>query len=113
MQKQFRKYLRIRGECIESRDLFVTIDNERIRKRQLQNLISKYGRAAGIKGVRCSPHTFRHTMAKLSVQSGADVFTLQSVLGHSSLDVVRVYVHLFINDVYENHKKFSPIERLY
>ncbi|MEQ6390823.1 tyrosine-type recombinase/integrase [Bacillaceae bacterium S4-13-58] len=113
MQKQLRKYLNIRGRLEEVDALFVSIDNQRLSKRQLQNLISKYGRQAGIKDVRCSPHTFRHTMAKLSVQRGADIFTLQAILGHSSLEMVRVYVHLFSSDVYENHKKFSPIERLY
>jgi integrase/recombinase XerD len=112
MQKQLRKYLSVRGN-VEENALFVSIDNERLSKRQLQNLISKYGKRAGITNVRCSPHTFRHTMAKLSVQSGADVFTLQAILGHSSLEMVRVYVNLFSSDVYENHKKFSLIERLY
>ncbi len=113
MQKQLRKYLKVRGSVEENGALFVTIDDDRLSKRQLQNLISKYGRRAGIKNVRCSPHTYRHSMAKFSVQSGADIFTLQSILGHSSMDMVRVYIHLFSSDVYENHKKFSPVERLY
>jgi integrase/recombinase XerD len=49
----------------------------------------------------------------MSVQNGADVFALQAVLGHSSLDMVRNYVNLFSRDVMDAHKKFSPVEKLF
>lgn len=112
VKRQLRKYISIRGE-IPNDALFVTIDNTPITIRQLQNRISKYGRMANIKNVRCSPHTFRHTFAKMSVQNGADVFTLQKVLGHTSLEMVRNYVNLFSSDVMDAHKRFSPIEKLF
>jgi integrase/recombinase XerD len=112
MKRQLKKYLAIRGD-VHTEGLFVTIDNTPITIRQLQNRISKYGRMAAIKNVRCSPHTFRHTFAKMSVQNGADVFSLQKVLGHTSLEMVRNYVNLFSSDVMEAHKRFSPIEKLF
>ncbi|MGP4061813.1 tyrosine-type recombinase/integrase [Halobacillus sp. H74] len=111
MKKQLRKYVTIRGH-LENDSLFVTIDNTPLTKRQLQNRIAMFGRKAKIEGVRCSPHTFRHTFAKMSVQNGADVFHLQAVLGHTSLDMVRNYVNLFSRDVFESHRKFSPVEKL-
>jgi integrase/recombinase XerD len=111
MKRQLRKYLQVRGR-LDTPNLFVTIDDTPLTQRQLQNRIAKYGRKANIKGVRCSPHTFRHTFAKMSVQNGADVFSLQAVLGHTSLEMVRNYVNLFSSDVYEKHRKFSPLERL-
>lgn len=49
----------------------------------------------------------------MSIQNGADVFTLQSVLGHSSMDMVRNYVNMFSNELRDNHRKFSPIEKLF
>lgn len=110
-KRQLRKYIGVRGD-VDTEFLFVNIDNEPLSKRRLQEIIAKYGRMAGIKGVRCSPHTFRHTFAKMSVQNGADVFALQAVLGHTSLEMVRNYVNLFSSDVYEKHKRFSPIEKL-
>src|SRR5690606_24923411 len=112
MKRQLRKYLAVRGE-LDTPNLFVTIDNTPLTKRQLQERIAKYGRMAGIKNVRCSPHTFRHTFAKMAVQNGADVFALQAVLGHASLEMVRNYVNLFSSDVFESHKKFSPLEKLF
>lgn len=111
MKRQLMKYLEIRGK-LETNALFVNIDNKPLTIRAVQTNIAKYGRMAGIKNVRCSPHTFRHTFAKMSVQNGADVFTLQQVLGHSSLDMVRTYVNLFSNEIRNNHMKFSPIENL-
>ena len=111
MRKQLRKYIAIRGTASND-SLFVTIDNTPITVRQVQNRITKYGRMANIKNVRCSPHTFRHTFAKMSVQNGADVFSLQKILGHTSLEMVRNYVNLFSSDVMDAHKRFSPIEKL-
>lgn len=112
MRKQLRRYLAIRGET-PCESLFVTIDDSPITIRQVQNRIKKYGRMANIQNVRCSPHTFRHTFAKMSVQNGADVFSLQKVLGHTSLEMVRNYVNLFSSDVMDAHKKFSPLEKLF
>jgi integrase/recombinase XerD len=111
-KRQLRKYIAVRGD-LGTEHLFVTIDNKPLTIRQVQNRIAKYGRMANIKNVRCSPHTFRHTFAKMSVQNGADVFSLQKVLGHTSLEMVRNYVNLFSSDVFDNHKRFSPVERLF
>jgi integrase/recombinase XerD len=62
--------------------------------------------------VRCSPHTFRHTFAKLSVKSGAGIFELHQILGHTTFDMVRTYVNLFAEDVRDKHRKFSPLNHL-
>lgn len=112
MKYQLSQYLQIRGQ-VENDFLFINIEDEPLQIRAVQSAIAKYGRKAGINNVRCSPHTFRHTFAKLSVQNGADVFSLQSVLGHSSMEMVRNYVNLFTKDVAKSHKKFSPIEKLF
>lgn len=112
MKKQLSKYVSLRGE-LDHDSLFVTIDNTPLTIRQVQEQIAFYGVRAGIKDVRCSPHTFRHTFAKMSVQNGADVFALQAVLGHASLDQVRTYVNLFSSEVRDKHRKFSPLEKMF
>ncbi|TWI56083.1 integrase/recombinase XerD [Halalkalibacter nanhaiisediminis] len=111
MKEQLKKYIAIRG-YVESEALFVTIDGARLTKRGIQQRIIKYGDMAKIKGVRCSCHTFRHTFAKLSVQQGANIFELQTILGHSSMEIVKTYVNLFGSDVRESHKRFSPLKVL-
>ncbi|MNW50711.1 Tyrosine recombinase XerD [compost metagenome] len=112
MKTKLRKYIEIRGEIPGNDFVFVSIDNEQISNRQIQDHISKYGKLANITDVRCSPHTLRHTMCKMSVMSGANIFALSAVLGHSSLDVTRNYANLFTQDVYTLHKDFSPVENL-
>lgn len=111
MRDQLRKYLKIRG-YLETDALFVTVNNTRISRGQVEKRLAQLGKKAGIKGVRCSPHTFRHTFAKMSILNGAGVFELQAILGHQSMEMVRVYVNLFSPEVKEMHKKFSPVEKL-
>lgn len=111
MKKQLKKYISIRG-VVESDTLFVTIDGTPLLRRSVQQRIDIYEVKAKIKDVRCSPHTFRHTFAKLSVQQGANIFELQTILGHTSMEIVKTYVNLFGNDVRERHKDFSPLKVL-
>lgn len=106
-----RKYIKARGES-PSDYLFITHDDSQMSRKAVQDRIAKYGRLANITNVRNSPHTFRHTFAKMSVQNGANIFDLQKILGHTTLDMVRVYVNLFSTEVAESHRKFSPIENL-
>ncbi|ALS28813.1 integrase [Paenibacillus sp. 32O-W] len=109
--KIVRNYLDIRGD-LETDALFVNINNEPISTRALQEKMQAYGKAAGIQGVRVSPHTFRHTMAKFYILNGGDPFTLRRILGHATLDMVEYYVELFSSDIKKQHKKFSPVENM-
>lgn len=109
LDKHLREYIAIRGPLDHD---FLYIDNSPMKKRTMQEEIQRYGLEAGIKGVRCSAHTFRHTFAKMYIMAGGDIFSLQRILGHSSLDMVRVYVNLFGTDIAKQHAKYSPLERL-
>lgn len=78
----------------------------------IQQMLRRYGKRLGITGVRCSPHTFRHTFAKNYLLNGGDIFSLQKILGHSSLASVRVYLNLFASDIKKQHQRFSPVDNL-
>ncbi len=91
--------------CLSGRGLPLT-------KSGIQQIIRRYGKRAGISGVRCSPHTFRHTFAKNYLLNGGDIFSLQKILGHSSLASVRIYLNLFATDVKRQHQRFSPVDNL-
>lgn len=111
MKAQLKRYLTLRGTC-ECDHLFVTIDGTPMTRSTLQKVVAQYGKQAGIKGVRCSSHTLRHTFAKLSVMNGAGVFELQKILGHSTMEMVRVYVNLYSSEVSDKHRQFSPLNNL-
>jgi len=78
----------------------------------VQQMLRRYGRKAGIAGVRCSPHTLRHTFARNYLLNGGDIFSLQKILGHSSLASVRMYLNLFTTDIKTQHTRFSPVDNL-
>src|SRR5699024_10901429 len=110
-RRVLRDYIKARGQA-DVDYLFITHDDRQMNRDSVGRRPIKYGRMAGIDTVTCSPRTFRHTFAKMSVKNGADLFALQQILGHKSLDMVRVYVNLFSDEVSDAHAKFSPIEGL-
>lgn len=76
------------------------------------NLVKKTSKHAGITGVRCTPHTLRHTFATNFISNGGDVVTLQAILGHSSLDMTITYVHLSNQRVREVFEMVDPLHRI-
>jgi integrase/recombinase XerD len=83
-----------------------------ITKNGVLQMMRRYGQRAGITGVRCSPHTLRHTFAKNYLLNGGDIFSLQKILGHSSMASVRVYLNLFAQDIKKQHRRFSPMDNM-
>lgn len=112
LERHLNEYIMIRGK-LDHDYLFVNINNGPFRVRGMQQTIRDHGLTANIRDVRVSPHTFRHTFAKYYVMNGGDPFSLQKILGHTSLEIVRMYVNLFSTDVSRQHAKFSPLERLH
>lgn len=78
----------------------------------LLQLVHRLGKKAGIQSARCSPHTFRHTFAVEFLRAGGNVFTLKELLGHTSLTIVNKYVALAQADIENQHRQFSPADRL-
>ena len=92
--------------------LFLTADGRALTRDRIDKKMSHYGEKASIQGVRCSPHTLHHTAAVMWVRNGGDVFSLQQILGHSTLDIVRTYVNLAQNDIEAAHRIHSPADNL-
>jgi integrase/recombinase XerD len=91
---------------------FISYRGRRLDRSVISDMVSECGKGASITGVRCSPHTLRHTGAKRFILAGGDVFTLQKLLGHTSLVMVRRYVELASMDVAIQHERFSPADSL-
>ncbi len=92
--------------------LFLTGNGRPINKDRVEKIMSYYGEKAGIKGVRCSPHTLRHTAAVRFLRNGGDVFSLQRMLGHASLEMTRRYCEMADADVKRAHLIASPVDNL-
>ncbi|RJO63151.1 MAG: hypothetical protein C4542_00465 [Dehalococcoidia bacterium] len=74
--------------------------------------LRRYGRKAGIKNVEVRPHIFRHTFAVMFLRSGGNLFILQRIMGHVSLDMTQRYCNLLIEDLQKEHRKHSPGDKL-
>jgi len=92
--------------------LFLTADGRPMTKNRIEAILKAYGKRAEIREVRVSPHTFRHTGAVLFLRNGGDLFTLQRIMGHSSLEVLRGYVNLNQGDLNRVHASASPVDNL-
>ncbi|HEY3268666.1 MAG TPA: tyrosine-type recombinase/integrase [Armatimonadota bacterium] len=77
----------------------------------LLQLVERIGRAASVTK-RCSPHSWRHTFAVTFLRNGGNVFSLQKMLGHTSLVVTRRYVALAEADIARQHEMYSPVAAL-
>jgi integrase/recombinase XerD len=88
--------------------LFISSADRPFNRNSLRILIRRLGERVDIAHVH--PHKFRHTFAITYLRSGGDVFTLQSLLGHGSLDMVRHYAQIAEVDVENAHRKASPVD---
>jgi site-specific recombinase XerD len=103
------RYLERRGPGSADEPLFVNQAGERLTLTGIQQLLTRL-RARARVDARCNPHTFRHTFAHNYLVNGGDVFTLQRMLGHTSLEMVRRYVALADGDVALRHRSASPAD---
>ena len=115
VQKSLWKYInQFRTQPLTQKvtSLFLSDNGLPLTRSGIQQMLRRCGKRAGISGVRCSPHTFRHTFAKSYLVNGGDIFSLQKILGHSSLASVRTYLNLFGTDIKKQHQKYSPADNL-
>lgn len=78
----------------------------------LRFVVARRCKKAGITGVRCSPHTFRHTFARQFLLSGKDMVSLQKLLGHSDMTMTRRYAEMSDQDALKRHREFSPADSM-
>jgi len=80
-------------------------DYRRLTTRSVQRIISRYAKLAGITK-HVSPHTMRHSFATDLLMNGADLRSVQSMLGHSNISTTQVYTHVTDEHLREVHEKF-------
>lgn len=80
--------------------------NLRLTTRTIQRIIIKYAGKAGIVGKNVTPHTIRHSFATEMLSSGADIRSVQELLGHTSITTTQIYTHVTDPRLRDIHKKY-------
>lgn len=88
--------------------VFLNRNGGRLSVRGMQRLVEKYALRTAL-GQRISPHVLRHTFATHLLDNGADLRSIQELLGHSSLSTTQVYTHVSAERLRESYKMAHPL----
>lgn len=106
-----KEYLKVRKDFAEA--LFVKVANEKIKtdgisgltRRSIERIVKRYATIAGITK-KVTPHVIRHCFATDLLSNGADLRSVQALLGHSNITTTQVYTHVTDKHLHEIHKAF-------
>jgi site-specific recombinase XerD len=102
-----KKYLATRKDMDDA--LFVdTVKSKtgsRLTSRSIERLVRHYAAAAGI-SKKVTPHVLRHSFATDLLSNGADIRSVQMMLGHANIATTQVYTHITDKQLRDVHKKF-------
>jgi len=115
-KKALLSYIPYRDQLLEKRGLrdepalFINRLGGRLSARSVQRLVAKRALESGIVE-KVTPHTLRHAMASHMLESGADLKTIQDILGHASLSTTQIYTHLDMAGLSAIYDKAHPRAR--
>ena len=113
-KRALRRYLTYERRAASSavREVLLTPAGFRVPATGVTQVIRRLMHVAQVDTTKTGPHTFRHTFAVEFIRAGGDAFSLQRLLGHTTLDMTRRYVHLAASDLRAAHKRYSPGDRM-
>ncbi len=114
-KKTLKEYLNKRGDIDDA--LFIQMGKNsknakelRLTPRSIERLVKKYATKAGITR-KVTPHVIRHSFATDLLGNGADLRSVQALLGHANITTTQVYTHVTDKHLHEVHKKFHGQRR--
>jgi tyrosine recombinase XerC len=97
-----------RGRAVDKEALFLNGRGSRLTSRSVERLVKTYGERAGISQI-VTPHALRHSFATHLLEMGADLRSVQELLGHASLSTTQRYTHLTLDHLADVYDKAHPL----
>ncbi len=110
-RRSLRAYIKMRSDIRPNTPLFVTDEGDRIKYMGLVKIVKRRAADAGIDAPGL--HDFRRTFAIEMLRGGCDLARLAELMGHTSLDVLILYLHLVTDDLRVAHAQASPVDRAF
>ena len=113
--RTLRHWLKIREgkpKRIWDDTVFISQNGDKLKRRNVQHLVTRIQKRAGLEDTKVSPHVLRHTSATLAVENGLTAFQLKSQFGWEEIDTALRYVHLSDKSLQESYRNSSPLDNL-
>lgn len=110
-RQTLQRYLRRRIDAAvltPSSPLWISQRGGRLRVAGLRQLLERLADRSGVE--HCHPHTFRRTFALWSLRAGMDIYSLQRLMGHADLTMLRRYLALVEADLQTAHRRHGPVD---
>jgi integrase/recombinase XerD len=99
---------RVREPGTSGAALFLSLRGRRLSRQAVWNLVRSHGARAGLKANAVSPHVLRHSAATHMVEGGADLRTVQEILGHASISTTQIYTRVSPRHLLEVYATTHP-----
>ncbi len=97
-----------KGKTVDDQALFLNNRGGRLTTRSVERFVDKYGQRAGIQ-TPVTPHALRHSFATHLLEMGADLRSVQELLGHASLSTTQKYTHLTLDHLSRIYDSSHPL----
>jgi integrase/recombinase XerD len=105
------KRLTLKGDRVDTGAVFLNARGSRLTRQGVWGIVRKAAQRAGIEPTKVSPHVLRHSAATHMVEGGADLRTVQEMLGHANISTTQVYTRVSPQHLYEVYITSHPRSR--